>query len=111
MTDDTRVRLQEYIQDIMREKFTSIFLLLDERKEQLKLAAETLEVRLAHLNELRGNILTKSEYESRHHELETKIEPLQRWIDRQEGKQFRMQMLNIVAILIAAAAVIVHILK
>ena len=65
---DTRIT---ELETALRDKFVA-------QDKALDLATDQLEKRLTLLNELRGNVITKTEYDARHYLLETKIEALQK---------------------------------
>ncbi len=59
--------------------------ILDERKDQLKMTADSLEKRLVMLNELRGDVLTRSEYLPAHKSLVERIERLENFVSKLVG--------------------------
>jgi hypothetical protein len=79
---------------------------LEERRETLKLTADQLEKRLFLLNELRSDVMTKSEYIRAHESVVFRLE-------RVEAMQSRFIGVSIalVAMAGAAGAVLSHLLK
>ena len=88
---------------------TKIESILAEREKTLDERGKALEIRLHGLNELRGNTLSKTEYESKHRELENRIKPFETWMDREDGKKSRLLVINIVTALIALSSIIVSV--
>lgn len=68
MSESENVPLREFIERIM-----------DEREKALNIATNNLEKRLELLNELRGDVLTKTEYNSMHYPLSDRITKLENW--------------------------------
>lgn len=56
--------------------------LLQEREKMVRLTAESLEMRLAHLNELRGDVMTKTEYARAHESFCLRLERLEQMQSR-----------------------------
>lgn len=71
---DMRVSLKEYVKAI-----------LDEREKALINTASSLELRLAHLNQLRENVMTKAEYLQAHENLGQRIIAIEKWQSRLIG--------------------------
>lgn len=65
---EMRVSLKEYIE-----------VLLHEREKALINTAQSLELRLSHLNQLRENVMTKSEYLQAHENLSQRIIAIEKW--------------------------------
>ncbi|HUD76001.1 MAG TPA: hypothetical protein VMQ76_13095 [Terracidiphilus sp.] len=68
MIDPEQVSLREFIERIM-----------DEREKALGLATMNLEKRLDLLNELRGDVLTKAEWNATHYPLADRVTKLENW--------------------------------
>lgn len=137
---DTHVRLREYILDVFNEKLRTIQVLLDEREKQLVLTERVLNERLHTMNDLQHKLdrtektmLSVDRFERDHRLLiesiersmkefndrvdrrfvhqEEKIDPLLIWRASVEGRQFRAQIISIVAVIVSALAVVVHFWK
>lgn len=70
----------------------------------LMTATGVLEARLEHLNELRGNVITKTEYEAKHEALRTEIESLKLSRAELAGKASQTAMITTLLISGIAAA-------
>lgn len=74
------VALKDYFDSKITDLETALRDKFETQDRALDLATTQLEKRLGLLNELRGNVLSKEEYEAKHLLLETKIENLQKII-------------------------------
>lgn len=95
MTEEFKVSLKEYVEA-----------LLNEREKALINTANNLEIRLAHLNELRSNVLTRGEYNQAHDSLSARVARIENWQAKLIGIGIALAFLSGIL-----GAVITHLFK
>ena len=93
--ESEHVTIREFIERVM-----------DEREKALNIATTNLEKRLELLNELRGDVVTKSEYNATHYPMIDRVTKLENWQAKIVGGGILLMFLSG-----AIGAIVAHIIK
>jgi hypothetical protein len=85
VTEEERVTLMKYFTDLLNERDRRMTERWNAQQDALIKATDQLEERLDLLNELRGNVLTRTEYDAKHESLSIEIARNREAIDRLRG--------------------------
>jgi hypothetical protein len=107
-----KITIREYFEAILAERDIRYGERFQAQERELITAKAELDARLGLLNELRGNVLTREEYNAKHETLVAELTVLRDRMNRSEGKGSGYNAawliaVAIITILVAIAAVIV----
>jgi hypothetical protein len=111
MTTQNHERVEEFIEKLFNARLETIDRVLEEREKRLVESGKVLDARLAYLNELRGDVVTRGEFKAGHESLFRDVQEIKLWRAELAGKSSRANLYSLGAIGIAIISVIVHWLK
>ena len=118
MSNKDGIELREYFDLKISELEKRMCAKYQFQEQSLVLAKEVLDHRLENMNQIReqlnrqsGTFMTRERAEMEHALFAEKVDQLLLWKAEQEGKHSRSNVISIVAIIVAAISVAVHLLK